>query len=241
MTTAGTWNQTESVRCSRGNGEIAMKWFVYGSAVLGLLPGLTRNAQANYIFTTLDVPGSTGTSAFGINNAGQIVGSYFDPDGLEHGFLLSSGYYATLDVPGATNTVATGINTSGQIVGIYNTGNFINRGFLLSGGSYTNLDVPGATETQPRQINNPGVVVGDYFLGGIEFGFLLNGGVYTTLDPLTAAYGINNAGQIVGASGEHGYLLSGGTLVSVDVPGASGQPSRQQLQSTPLARLPVYI
>jgi uncharacterized membrane protein len=38
-------------------------------------------------FTEIDVPGSTGTGAFGINSAGQIVGKYFASDGSTHGFL----------------------------------------------------------------------------------------------------------------------------------------------------------
>jgi uncharacterized membrane protein len=38
-------------------------------------------------FTEIDVPGSTGTGAFGINSVGQIVGKYFTADGSTHGFL----------------------------------------------------------------------------------------------------------------------------------------------------------
>jgi uncharacterized membrane protein len=38
-------------------------------------------------FTMIDFPGSTGTGAFGINSAEQIVGKYFTADGLTHGFL----------------------------------------------------------------------------------------------------------------------------------------------------------
>jgi uncharacterized membrane protein len=38
-------------------------------------------------FTEVDFPGSTGTGAFGINSAGQIVGKYFTADGDTHGFL----------------------------------------------------------------------------------------------------------------------------------------------------------
>jgi uncharacterized membrane protein len=38
-------------------------------------------------FTEIDFPGSTGTAAFGINSADQIVGKYFTADGLTHGFL----------------------------------------------------------------------------------------------------------------------------------------------------------
>ena len=48
-----------------------------------------------YNYTTLDDPKATnGTQAFGINNAGQIVGGY---NIFAHGFLLSGGTYATLD------------------------------------------------------------------------------------------------------------------------------------------------
>jgi probable HAF family extracellular repeat protein len=38
-------------------------------------------------FTTIDIPGSTGTGAFGINSAGQIVGKFFTANGDTHGFL----------------------------------------------------------------------------------------------------------------------------------------------------------
>jgi probable HAF family extracellular repeat protein len=43
---------------------------------------------------------ATGTAASGINDNGQIVGSYFK-DGRDHGFLYnpSGGTYVTLDVP----------------------------------------------------------------------------------------------------------------------------------------------
>ena len=37
-------------------------------------------------FTKIDFPGSTGTGAFGINSADQIVGKYFTADGNTHGF-----------------------------------------------------------------------------------------------------------------------------------------------------------
>jgi uncharacterized membrane protein len=39
-------------------------------------------------FTTIDVPGSSSTSAFGINPSGQIVGVFDDSSG-RHGFLAS--------------------------------------------------------------------------------------------------------------------------------------------------------
>jgi len=39
-------------------------------------------------YTTLDVPGAFWSSAEGINDAGQIVGVYFDAGGT-HGFLAT--------------------------------------------------------------------------------------------------------------------------------------------------------
>src|SRR5438132_552130 len=38
-------------------------------------------------------PPGFGVTAFGINDAGVIVGSAFDTGGVEHGFVLSGGVY----------------------------------------------------------------------------------------------------------------------------------------------------
>src|SRR5437879_3297950 len=78
-----------------------MKRFLSGLVALGLLMSLSGNAKAqpSYIYTTLDVPGATLTSAFGINPSGEIVGAYRDAAFKGHGFLLDKGSYTTLDVP----------------------------------------------------------------------------------------------------------------------------------------------
>lgn len=70
-------------------------------------------------FTTLDVPGATGTQALGLNDAGQVDGFYLDAKGLAHGFIEQGGLYQTVDVPGALQTTINGINDKGQIVGFY--------------------------------------------------------------------------------------------------------------------------
>jgi uncharacterized membrane protein len=80
-------------------------------------------------------------------------------------------------------------------------------GFLYSGGTYTTLDVPGSTYTVAEDINNNGQIAGYYFLGpggsGGVRGFLYDSGNYTTLGSsistnFVAAFGINDAGEIVG-------------------------------------------
>jgi probable HAF family extracellular repeat protein len=236
-------------------------------------------AQADCIFTPIDVPNGFFTDARGINDAGQIVGSYDDARGIPHGYLYSGGRYTTFDisvsgtltvawginnpgqivgsvrgfgrfdpssgyvfdgssynlvnVPGAYSTQALGINSAGQVVGTYSTSRFgLGPGFVLSGGNYTTLNAPGAAFTVANGINVDGQIVIYSQPGG---SFLLSDGKYTSLRAPgtqsitdTVAYGINDAGQIVGEffvpngpnSGDHGFLLSGGIYTRFDVPDA---------------------
>ena len=56
-----------------------------------------------YTYTTLDDPNvANSTRAFGINDMGQIVGTYNDDSGI-HGFLLSGGTYFNFNDPSATD------------------------------------------------------------------------------------------------------------------------------------------
>jgi uncharacterized membrane protein len=75
-------------------------------------------ANAGYTFTSIDYPGATSTSAYGINDAGQIVGSYFSGS-TGKSFLLTSTGFSSFSYPGASQTTAYGINDAGQIVGNY--------------------------------------------------------------------------------------------------------------------------
>src|SRR3954447_19182344 len=80
--------------------------------------GSSANA-ANFSFTQIDVPGAVTTEAFGINDAGQIVGEIVDITGFAHGFLDTGGSFTQIDVPGAQQTFAHDINNAGQIVGLF--------------------------------------------------------------------------------------------------------------------------
>jgi len=181
-----------------------MKRLLLGFAAFGLLVRLTGPAQAQYDFTTFDVPGASSTQANGINDAGQIVGWYTGAGG-NRGFLLDiDGSYTTFDVPDATQTSANGITNSGQNVGVDLDAGSADHGFLLDiDGSYTTLDVPGATRgTYAEGINNAGQIVGVY-QSDTYHSFLLSDGQYTLLDDVgdwTSAFGINNAGQIAGTA-----------------------------------------
>lgn len=68
---------------------------------------------------SVDEPGAVpdGTAANGINDRGQIVGSFIGEDGNSHGFLAQGATFTTLDCAEGANTSAWGINSAGQIAG----------------------------------------------------------------------------------------------------------------------------
>jgi uncharacterized membrane protein len=122
------------------------------------------------------VPGaSLGTVALGINDAGQIVGSFFGgtPQGTTHGFLNTGGVFTTIDPPGTSFTEARGINDARQIVGRFLDATGA-HGFLLTGGIFTTIDVPGASllGTAAFGINDAGQIVGNFSDGTGGHGFL---------------------------------------------------------------------
>src|SRR4029077_7574147 len=115
-------------------------------------------------FTTIDGPG-TFTRADGIDQAGDIVGSYRDAiTGIDHGFLLlANNTFTTIDDPdGTLGTRVNGINSAGTMVGSFTDGAFPGQvhGFVLSGGTFTTIDFPNAPGTTLLGINNSGVMTG---------------------------------------------------------------------------------
>jgi probable HAF family extracellular repeat protein len=185
--------------------------------------------------TPIDVPGSNGTHANGINNAGQIVGWYSSGT---HSFLRTGSSVTTIDVPGSRFTQAYGINDSGQIVGSYAEINeqFF-QSFLLTEGGVTNIHVPGAIFDEARGINNAGQIVGWYTDARVDitYGFLRIGSSITKIEfpgaIATEANGINDSGQIVGDYTDssnvfHGFLLTGSRITPIDVPGARSTVAR---------------
>jgi uncharacterized membrane protein len=104
--------------------------------------------------------------------------------------------------------------------------------------SFTALpEAPGATQTFPYGINDasqtaPTRIVGQFSSGGTIHGFRFSDGVFIAIDVpgarLSAAKGINKAGQIVGIfglfgqGGQHGFLRDiNGSFTTIDVPGTT--------------------
>jgi|HubBroStandDraft_6_1064221.scaffolds.fasta_scaffold01122_12 YVTN family beta-propeller protein len=152
--------------------------------VLSVAMLMTASA-AGQQFLTVDVPGAASTLVLGINNAGQMVGSYTDASSVTHGFSLTGGVFTTIDFPGATLTEAVGINNVGEIVGSYNDSQGVGHGFLLSNGTFTSITDPqfACCATYVSAITDTGVIVGSGIdSNGNQDGFELVNGTFTTLD-----------------------------------------------------------
>lgn len=118
-------------------------------------------------FVTIDHPDAAtpaGTSVVGINDRGEVIGTYVDEeDGNRYGFVLSGGRFTTLDAPGSDGfTVGQGINNAGTAVGLYADEEGTSHGFVVDRNGYQTVDVPGAFWTEIYSVNAQGQVVGAY-------------------------------------------------------------------------------
>lgn len=205
--------------------------------------------QQDYKFVTLHAPfaGVDQTLGYGVNDFGVVVGVYNDATGT-HGFVLDDGTYTPINVTlnGVVqqNTSAFGINLRRDIVGSYGAAG-ASHGFLLRDDVFTTIDFPAAnvTQTDAHGINDRGQIVGTYHDSAGSHGFLYQqaghkeqGGEddkdqakYTAINvPVsgasnTAALGINDRGEIVGAyvGGDgriHGFVREHDAFHTLDVP-----------------------
>ena len=165
------------------------------------------------------LPGGNNSSAFDINNSGQVVGQSFTGS-QNHAFLYRAGAMQDLDTPGALRSEAWGINDNGQVVGYATTtvGGYHYYAFLYSGGAMQDLGtLPGCTSSQATAINGSGTVVGS----ASGNAFIYSEGVMRALGGLggteSEAWDINDGGQVVGcaktaAGVTHAFLYSGGVM-----------------------------
>jgi probable HAF family extracellular repeat protein len=208
---------------------------ILAAAALGGLFAASSNLQARsfgYTFTDINVPGSQpdSTADTGLNNLGQVVGTYNDSAGNSNGFLYTGGKYITVDAPGATNTFLFGINDFGQILGVSQN---INTGkldvFLDTHGTFS--DVADANAFNPLALNDRDQVLGQFLSGAFGYGVLKAGGIITPVNlsgaPPGSAFldGFNNLNQPTGAVCDnvtcHGTIDANGVFTEFDVPQAT--------------------
>jgi hypothetical protein len=107
-------------------------------------------------------PGSVTSVARGINDAGDIVGTW--SDGVKtRGFLLHNGEFTAIDHETATMLIPWDISSNGIIVGNWVSGG-VRHGFTLQDGIFISFDVPVADRiaTHPMGVDPQGNVVGYY-------------------------------------------------------------------------------
>jgi len=154
--------------------------------------------------------GNVGT-AWDINDHGKIVGESvlnpelhapFHPFLYKHGKLIDLGTLADREV-----NAARVINNAGRIAGYSEAEDGGLHAFVYEHGVMTDVGSFGGLRMDVTDINEHGVFVGSASSPGPDVGFVYFGGqlidLNTLIDPATgwtidAAYGINDAGQIVG-------------------------------------------
>jgi uncharacterized membrane protein len=184
-------------------------------------------------------PGKTISEvAFGINDAGSIVGQYQDSaTGKTPGFVDVAGIFTIINpVPDAMVTNVQGLNNRGQAIGFYSKDGMHQHGFTddLTTGQVTLLPDPstprtakdGLMLTQFLGINDNYQAVGYYQTNnGSQFGFLfdLKTQSYTFMDApqaapvkdvqITQITGINDGNELSGfyidaGGAQHGFVAS---------------------------------
>jgi probable HAF family extracellular repeat protein len=173
--------------------------------VLAALPALaTRSAQADPLYTITNL-GSV--KAFGLNNAGEVVGDENVTGTLDQvsgykPFVYQSYGPAAGTMTDLTNvfggaTLLQSINDSGQIVGFTLTGPI--RGLELSGGQATpTLQASATSIVTATAINNAGAVIGEDGANG----YISQNGHVTTLVGLDSPRAISSTGLVVGTGAD---------------------------------------
>ena len=92
--------------------------------VVGTLSVVGQSRSGGFLYdagevTAVDVPGAAFTVLNGINDAGEVSGTYTDAAGVQHGFTEAGGVFS--DVVGPDGSVFLGghVNNAGQLIGTF--------------------------------------------------------------------------------------------------------------------------
>jgi len=140
----------------------------------------------------------------GLNNQGQVVGSYYTSvSPWSRAFIFEKGHITLLDFPAGADAQANGINDAGQIVGRVNFHDGSRHPYLWTHQKPSELPTLGGKYGEAHAINAAGVIVGECSLAdGSLHAVIWEQGKVHDIHPSgfkgSEAMGINDKGQIVG-------------------------------------------
>lgn len=163
-------------------------------------------------------------AALGVNDHRVITGTAWDASGKYQGFVWRRGVMRSLGTLGGTWSEGSAINNNNQITGLaYLQGDTVAHAFLWQKNNMTDLGaLPGGQFSWGFGINDDGVVVGlSVDANNADRAVIVENGAMSDLNALIPqgsgwqleiAYGINQAGQVVGegmiGGQRHGFVLT---------------------------------
>jgi probable HAF family extracellular repeat protein len=155
--------------------------------------------------------GGNWSSAYGINDSGQVTGTSTTTSGsFEAFFAGANGSTNAIGTLGGASSAGEAINGKGEVAGAAQLASGYYHAFTWNGGSLLDLGTLGGSQSYAYGLNSQGDVVGYSFTAQNQsHGFLYEDGVLIDLNSflplssgwtITDAYGINDEGDIVGSA-----------------------------------------
>lgn len=172
--------------------------------------------------------GGTYSCAYEINDAGQVVGESTTSTGYMRAFIWQNGLMTDIGTLGGYWSLIVGINKAGQVAGSSSTSLEVHP-FIWENGTMTDLGTLGGGLSYAMDINDSGQVVGhSYDARNDTHAFIWQNGLMTDLGAISAAYAVNNYGDVVGTIdtfsapyGQHAFIWRDGIMTDLGTLGES--------------------
>lgn len=190
---------------------VARRAVALGAFLLSLA-SLAARADEPSPWTLVDLGTLGGSASYGaaLSDDGYVAGCSLTGTGAVHAFLYHDGTMVDLVPAGeAGDSCALAVNDRGVAAGRSGSGELV----VWDGGAVTHLGVKGNVGA----INGRGEIAGSYATGAGDRAFLYRGGALHDLGSLapgapSAAFALNDRGDVVGQSNGHAFLYREGLM-----------------------------